>query len=406
MPDVTATEGSPPTAESPTTTHESSPHAAEFEGVVAQHSPMVLGVCGRMLGGSEVEDAAQAVFILLWQKFDRVTASSNVAGWLHRTAHHVCRNALRSRSIRSKHERQAAAEMVNMSRVLSEKQEWEEIREILDQEIDRLPEKWRIPFVLFHLESRSLADVASAVGASVPTVGTWLQRSREHLADRLRRRGIVIGAAALTTVLAEQAMASTVPDAFVANAIQAALNYTASGAMTTGTETCSATTLSLVKTGLLASSAKKAWLTLALVFSIAVGLPLTTHWLLPMMQTRFSADFPKLQGRWESTATAQFEDGTSIQYTNYLVVSGRRFTKGQEVSDGRRIQGESGTFVLDDRRHPKRVDFSLWFRTAPGLYELDGDTLTLCVATDGARPDAMPLVSGDNRNVTRYTLAK
>src|SRR5689334_19923636 len=115
MPNVESIADSPIAAGDPTTSAQADPQSREFERLVAEHSPMVLGVCRRILGGREVEDAAQAVFILLWQKFRQAAARSKVSGWLHRTAHHVCRNALRSRSIRFKHERKAASEMTSMS---------------------------------------------------------------------------------------------------------------------------------------------------------------------------------------------------------------------------------------------------------------------------------------------------
>ncbi len=404
MANVESIADSPIDAGDPTTNVEADPQSREFENLVAEHSPMVLGVCRRILGGSEVEDAAQAVFILLWQKFRQVAASSNVSGWLHRTAYHVCRNALRSRSIRSKHERKAASEMTSMCRDLSENEAWNGVREILDQEIDRLPEKWRVPFVLFHLESRSLADVAAVVGAPVPTVGTWLQRSREQLANRLRRRGIVIGAAALTTLLSQQAMANAVPEAFVATTVQVALGYSASNAAASAV--CSVTTNALVRASLAAGAAKKMWVTFALVCCVVAGFPLSTYWLFPMLQTRFSADFSKLQGRWQAASSGQFADGTPFTYTDYLVISGRTFDRYQTLSDGRRIQGEQGTFVLDDSRRPKQIDISRWFASAPGIYEVDGQALTICVAANGVRPGSVPGESDSDLRVTRYTRAE
>jgi DNA-directed RNA polymerase specialized sigma24 family protein len=68
--------------------------------LIQRHLPMVLGVCRRMLGNSDAEDPAQAVFVLFWQKAKQVKQHSRIAGWLHRTAHHVCRNSIRARAAR------------------------------------------------------------------------------------------------------------------------------------------------------------------------------------------------------------------------------------------------------------------------------------------------------------------
>jgi RNA polymerase sigma factor (sigma-70 family) len=168
-----------------------------------------------MLSDAEAEDAAQAGFILCWQKAMSITEESRMAGWMHRTTQHVCRNAKRSRASRIKHEQKAAAESRTLNQAPVELAQWNEIREILDEEVDRLPEKLRIPFVLFHFENRSLADVADLVGSTVPTVGTWLQRARKRLADRLRRRQITVGATTLAAILSEQFVPEAVPARFV-----------------------------------------------------------------------------------------------------------------------------------------------------------------------------------------------
>ena len=71
---------------------------AAMRTLVERHSPMVLGVCFRALGErTEAEDAAQAVFLVLWKKADRLTESS-IGGWLHRTALLVCSRSTTSPS--------------------------------------------------------------------------------------------------------------------------------------------------------------------------------------------------------------------------------------------------------------------------------------------------------------------
>jgi|GEM_PF-3832798 len=127
-----------------------------FEAFVIRYSPLVLGVCRRMLRADEADDAAQAVFVLLWQKAKQISSDAVIAGWLHRTAHHLCRNAIRLRHSRTRHEEQAARGASKMRHDTDDAARWNEIRQILDQEVNSLPDKLRVPFVLFHFESRSL----------------------------------------------------------------------------------------------------------------------------------------------------------------------------------------------------------------------------------------------------------
>ena len=183
---------------------------------------MVLGVCRRQLNDpADAEDATQAVFLVLWKKSSRLTGES-IGGWLHRTALLVCQNSIRARQIRRAHEERAAA--MN-STTASEEVDWAAVREVLDSEIDCLPEKYRLPLILFHLEGRSLGEVAQLMAVNSATIGTWLVRARELLASRLTRRGITVGAVALATGLSSVASAASVTPAFAASTVTAASLY-------------------------------------------------------------------------------------------------------------------------------------------------------------------------------------
>src|SRR5262249_40030097 len=66
---------------------------------------------------------------------------------------------------------------------------WGEVRRVIDEEGGRLPEKYRAPFVLYHLEGRSSAEVAAGLGCPVATVDSRLARARARRRGRLGRRG-------------------------------------------------------------------------------------------------------------------------------------------------------------------------------------------------------------------------
>lgn len=378
-----------------------SPTQEAFASVVNTHSPMVLGVSRRTLGNADAEDAAQAVFILFWQKAMHIQGESRIAGWLHRTTQHVCRNAKRSRVARIKHEQKAATESHTMNPEPADLAQWKEIREILDEEVNRLPEKLRIPFLLFHYENRSLAEVADLVGSTVPTVGTWLQRSRERLADSLRRRRIVVGATTLAAILSQHFVAEAAPAAFVAATVQ-----TVSGVSSVGLAACTPTVASLVKAGAAAGLSKSFWIASSLI-AAAIGFPLVVFWLLPALQTRQSPDFPLLQGAWHEVANEQ-EGGPvnaapPVEYVGTLQITGRNFHRYQTLADGRVLEGGSGSFVLDSSQSPAAIDFKQWQGTAHGLYELDGDMLTVCVTRGGGpRPNGLSTTKNDDRILQRF----
>src|SRR5262249_55614535 len=74
-------------------------------------------------------------------------------------------------------------------------QTWpDDLGPVLDEEIDRLPEKLRRAFVLCHLEGLTNESAAERLGCPHGTVLSRLSRAREQLRDRLTRRGVVLSA--------------------------------------------------------------------------------------------------------------------------------------------------------------------------------------------------------------------
>jgi RNA polymerase sigma factor (sigma-70 family) len=395
------------------------PNAAEmtstdaFALIVNRHSPMVLGVCRRMLGNVEAEDAAQAVFVLFWQKQKQFPDDSIIAGWLHRTARHVCRNAMRSRISRINHEQEAGVELAALKSEVAtmrlDSAEWSEIRQVLDDEVNRLPDKLRIPFVLFHLENHPVAEVAAILGSTVPTIGTWLRRSREKLAVSLRKRGIVLGAAAFAELLSQHAVAETVAAEFVATTVQIVSSFAVNGLATS--TACSPAIASLVKAGAAGGMGKAVWIIAGSLAALLIGVPLAAFWFFPMMQTRNSADFPLLQGEWREVAVEQdggpSDNKVPVEYVGSFVISGRDFHRFQTLADGRVLGSERGTFVLDDSRRPRMIDFKLTFGTIHGIYEIDGDALTLCATSEGGpHPSDFATTKNDRRRLTKYQRIK
>jgi RNA polymerase sigma factor (sigma-70 family) len=161
-----------------------------FELLVWRHAAMVLGVCHRVLGDShDAEDAFQATFLILARKAVSVARHRTVAGWLHTVAYRL---ALRARARRSS--RGACSLPDDLAEMSvpdpADAAAWHELRQTIDAEVSRLPDKYRIPFVLHHLEGRSAADVARELGCPLGTVECWLTRARQRLKARLARRNI------------------------------------------------------------------------------------------------------------------------------------------------------------------------------------------------------------------------
>jgi RNA polymerase sigma factor (sigma-70 family) len=175
---------------------------AAFELLVRRHERMVLGVCRRVLRhAQDAEDAFQATFLVLVRKGGSISKREVLAGWLYRVAYRVALRA-HARSLRRSARETPAGTLPEAPAPAAPPAEDADLRPLLDQEVSRLPEKYRVPVVLCYLEGQTYEEAARHLGCSRGTVSTRLTRARELLRKRLSRRGLALSAGALTTVLA------------------------------------------------------------------------------------------------------------------------------------------------------------------------------------------------------------
>jgi RNA polymerase sigma factor (sigma-70 family) len=165
---------------------------AAFEVLVGRHGRMVLAVCREVLGDpDDAEDAFQATFLLLARKAGSLRVDRTLAGWLHRVSYRVAVQAGIAAGRRRRHEERAAARASQaVERPADAVVEAAESRGVLHAELDRLPDRLRIPVVLYYLEGRSYAEAATLLGVPEATVRGRLVRARDRLRDRLTRRGL------------------------------------------------------------------------------------------------------------------------------------------------------------------------------------------------------------------------
>jgi RNA polymerase sigma factor (sigma-70 family) len=196
-----------------------------FEALVRRHGPMVLGVCRRILRDPhDAEDAFQATFLVLVRKAASLGRRDLLGPWLHAVARRTACKASTQRA--SRRAREVPATLDAAAAECPPESVWEELRPILDEEVGRLPEKYRVPFVLHHLHGNSYDEVAARTGRPKGTVATWLARARELLRERLQGRGVTLSAAGLALLLAEKALAA-VPGPLVTNTVKAATSFAA-----------------------------------------------------------------------------------------------------------------------------------------------------------------------------------
>jgi RNA polymerase sigma factor (sigma-70 family) len=191
-----------------------------FETLLRRHGPMVLGVCRRVLPhGPDAEDAFQATFLVLVRKAHTISRRELLANWLYGVA---CRTARKARSLllRDRYRQRQVLDMADVP--ATDPTEASDLRAVLDQELGRLPEKYRVPLVLCELEGRSRKEAACVLRLPEGTVSSRLARGRQLLASRLTRRGLALSVTALAGALAQSRAEAGVPPILLETTTQVA----------------------------------------------------------------------------------------------------------------------------------------------------------------------------------------
>ena len=151
---------------------------------------MVLGVCWRRLGDVHAaEDAFQATFLVLVRRAGRVRVGVSLGPWLHGVARKVAERARADAARRLVRERPDPDVVARAVARPDHDAARRDLAGLIDDEVGRLPEKYRLPIVLCHFEGLTHDEAAQRLGCPSGTVAIRLMRARARLKGRLARRG-------------------------------------------------------------------------------------------------------------------------------------------------------------------------------------------------------------------------
>src|SRR5262249_44921690 len=164
-----------------------------FTAILERHGPMVLGVCRRAVRDEHsAEDVFQATFLLLARNAGTIRDRRSLSSWLHGVARRLARKAS---AAAARTERDATRPVPETPDGPATEASWREVRQILDDELARLPESYRLPLVLCYLEGRTRDEAAAELGWTPGRLKGLLERGRTRLRGRLIRRGLAPAAA-------------------------------------------------------------------------------------------------------------------------------------------------------------------------------------------------------------------
>jgi RNA polymerase sigma factor (sigma-70 family) len=407
---------------------------AAFEALVRRHGRMVFGVCRRVVGNHhDAEDAFQATFLVLARKAPSVRPRERLANWLHGVA---LRTAMKAKAMTAKR-RGREKQVTEMPEPEAAQQgQWRDLQPLLDQELNGLPENYRLPLLLCDLEGKTIKDAAHQLGWPQGTLAGRLARGRKLLAKRLASRGVALSAGSLAAVVSQNAVSAAVPTSLMSTTVKAAAVIAAGQAAFAGVVSAKVATLmeGVLKTMFMTKLKSLMPVTMAML-AIMVGVggvgllgygravgqqeegnkaevvapnkavaksdkdQLLGKWLL--LSCKCNGEDRKEQP-WSKDALLVIEeaDGKLVCKTVFkdklkvietfgeemeklLVGEGMPLAKAIEVFGEKMEKETQGILKLDARTKPKTLDVRSVLPgngTNLGIYQLDGDTLTWCMS--------------------------
>jgi RNA polymerase sigma factor (sigma-70 family) len=216
---------------------------AAVEILIWRHGAMVLNLCRRILRDEhQAEDAFQAAFLVFIRKAGSISKRQSIGTWLYKVA---CRVAYQLRAGLAKQPKQRA-EVDDLDdlpgREPADDLIWRDLRPVLDEYIDRLPEKYRAPIVLCYLQGQTIEETAELLRCSKRTIQYRVARGRELLKSSLTRRGLALSAGWLATRLSVNVSSAAVPPMLGVSTVKAAIEF-ATGKEVSGLVSTSVITL-------------------------------------------------------------------------------------------------------------------------------------------------------------------
>jgi RNA polymerase sigma factor (sigma-70 family) len=198
---------------------------AAFTALVGRHGPLVLAVCRNVLRDLHAaEDAFQATFLVLAKKAASIRQAQALGPWLHRVAYRIALAARAAAARRHDRERQTQT-MAQAAPADLGSNDWQAV---LHEEVNRLPDKYRVPVVLCYFEGKTHQEAANQLGWPLGTLKGRLARGRDLLRNRLARRGVALTVATWAGIESAEAVGGPLSATLLDATVKAAVRGTVS----------------------------------------------------------------------------------------------------------------------------------------------------------------------------------
>ena len=138
-----------------------------------------------------IDDILQDVFIKIWNNRTTIHNSATFNPFIFTITRNLLLNELRKRlnnqKLKDKVQKLAVAEEFNTF----EKIEYSELREIVDEIIQKLPDKQKQVFILSRNQGLSYKEISEKLNISVKTVEYHIAQSTSSIKSKLKQLGVI-----------------------------------------------------------------------------------------------------------------------------------------------------------------------------------------------------------------------
>lgn len=181
---------------------------AAFRSIVHRYGQLVFAVALRIVRDRHTaEDVTQAAFLVLARDARKIRRFASLSSWLHGVTLRLARNSLRRRN--REQVCSAVMELETTTDSLTEIQESFE-QQVLDEELQQLPTRYREPLILHFLQGHSYQETADILGVSLGVVEGRMKRGKRELQLRLTKRGVGLSAALVALSWSQECAANVI----------------------------------------------------------------------------------------------------------------------------------------------------------------------------------------------------
>ncbi len=366
---------------------------AAFTALLRRHGPMVMRVCRRVLHDwHAAEDAFQATFLVLARKASSIRRREGVGGWLHGVAYRLALKALRQTRKPLPEPAAATAPPDPLDQLTLR-----EAQTVLDEELHKLPAKYREPLLLCYLEAKTRDEAARQLNWPLGTLKSRVERGRELLRVGLERRGLTLSAMLTAAALTPRPTPAALSAEALRQTAQAALRFAAGPARAAAGLSPEAVALAKGAFPMLTFTPLR-WIAVTLVALALVG-PGLGLVLYKTPATPQAAPAPMEPPSHAARPPAQDVHGDPLPPDSLARLGTMRWRQEDEVSfldylpDGRHLltRGLNGRFHLWDRRTGQIVrDFGNSHQPEKGRKGAPGKSgSTMMQGAEGTGPAAL-----------------